>query len=195
MMKAPKASENIRAMRSEGQRLLCAIEASLSQVALAAGCSAKQSVANWRAGTKTPDAPFREKLHAAYGIPVESWTRAPGTAAPRSTSATSSPTTTSHSPEGPSTVGDLDALIGHLRVELAKPDLASSERVKLSGSMTRALALRHRLEKEEELLEDRIIREHPSWRRVEAALARALAPYPDAARAVAAALAEAGFEP
>jgi hypothetical protein len=181
-----------KAMRSEGQRRLCAVLASLSlsQVALAAGCSSKQSVANWKAGTKVPDQHFREALEARYGIQSQSWAQEPGSAdggqgrPPEPVAAPSAK---------PSTMADVDALIAFLRTELESPTILARERVKLSGSMTSALALRHRLEREQELSEDRIVREHPAWKRVHAAILDAVRPYPEAARAVAKALTEVGM--
>lgn len=181
--------------RSEGQRLLLAVSGSLAQIAIAVGTS-KQRVHDWRSGGKAPAPVLREKLRAAYGIPPASWDMKPGDQVD-SASATSSRTRSrSHTAASdvPSAGEDLEGLVAFLRGELARPDIVASERLKITHSMTRALALRHRFEVEQALLEDRIIREHPAWQRLQTALLRALQDHPAAARAVAEALADAGFD-
>jgi hypothetical protein len=57
-------------------------------------------------------------------------------------------------------------------------------------NLGKMLALRARLEEKGELLEARIVREHPTYRRMVQAILDALRPFPAAAEAVALALAE-----
>lgn len=85
---------------------------------------------------------------------------------------------------------DCLALLEVIREDRKRNGLHPAERVKLADTEARILALRHRLEKEQELLEDRIVREHPMWHRLKRTLVKVLAQHPAAAHAVAAALAE-----
>lgn len=59
-------------MRSEGSRLLGAVEA--TQVEIARRVGVKQStVAAWIAGQKTPIPKHRQELRTLYGIPYDAW--------------------------------------------------------------------------------------------------------------------------
>jgi hypothetical protein len=90
----------------------------------------------------------------------------------------------------PSTIEDVERLLGSIRSQLARDGLQSSEHVKLTATMTSLLSLKHRLQKDGESQEDGIVRQHPMWRRIRAVLVDALLPFPEAAQAVAAKLAE-----
>jgi hypothetical protein len=76
-----------------------------------------------------------------------------------------------------------------LRRDRNRADLLPSERVKLSDSEARILALRGRLEAAAELSERRYIAGHPAWVKVKRAILAALEPHPAAASAVADAIA------
>jgi len=90
----------------------------------------------------------------------------------------------------PTTMQGVETLLRTIREHRAKPGLLASEQVRLADAETRLLSLRHRLEKEVELVEGRIIRDHPMWQQIKVVLATTLLRWPDAARAVAAALRE-----
>jgi hypothetical protein len=75
-----------------------------------------------------------------------------------------------------------------VRETLATEGLTDSARLKLLDTSAKLLALRNRLERDRELQEDRIVREHPEWLRIKAAMLKALKPYPEAAAAVAEAI-------
>ena len=68
------------AYKSDGQRLICAIVGSQSEVAARCGVS-KASVGFWRAGSSVPGPSARAKLARAFGIPESAWDTAPGGAA------------------------------------------------------------------------------------------------------------------
>ena len=90
----------------------------------------------------------------------------------------------------PSTLDDCLALLAVLRRDRNRADLLPSERVKLSDSEARILALRGRLEAAAELSERRYVAGHPAWGRVKRAILVALEDHPEAAKAVAAAIAK-----
>jgi hypothetical protein len=83
-----------------------------------------------------------------------------------------------------------EALLQTIRDHRKKPGLLAAESVKLADAETRLLSLKHRLEKETELQDERIVRHHPMWLQIKTTLGRVLVKWPDAARAVAAALKE-----
>jgi transcriptional regulator with XRE-family HTH domain len=174
--------------RNEGQRRLTLVDASHAAVAMKLDVS-KQVVSMWRQGKKMPAVSARTKLATVYGIPVEAWDLAPG--AEPTTVVTAAPSVTSATPDAPSTsstLHDVLALIAGLKQELRARDISATVRRGINADLTRLLSLRARLEKEETLLEERIVLEHPFYRRIRSAIVGALAPYPDAARAVVRAL-------
>lgn len=168
--------------RSEGQRLLQAVDASHADIAVAVGAT-KQAVSYWRRGSKTPDLAKRMRLHELYGIEASAWERPPA----------SGPASTASSPSLPSlpprsgtetTLQECEAQLAHLHA-LMSAALVPSERVRLADVYGKQLALKARLEREQELVEDRLVREHPAWKRIRDSLLAALRPWPDAAKAVA----------
>jgi hypothetical protein len=84
----------------------------------------------------------------------------------------------------------VETLLAVIREARERPGLLASEQVKLADAETRLLSLRHRLEKESELAEDRVVYQHPKWIRIRAVLGDTLVKWPEAARAVASALRE-----
>lgn len=88
----------------------------------------------------------------------------------------------------PSVLDDFDQLLGVLRRQLRLPHLTPRERAQLTDAMTRAVTQRAKVEQQKQMLEDATIRTHPKWRQLKALLIEALLPYPDAARAVEAAV-------
>lgn len=177
--------------RSEGQRLLLGVKASLAEIARAAGCSSKQTVANWRTGEKVPGPANRDGLRKAFGIPLDAWDRPPagaaalprppalpGTVAGLAASIAALPTTREGARE----------LLAFVKQRRGIEGLPSAEYVQLAGKERDALALCHTIEQAEALTEDRVVREHPRWRAMRGAILKALTPWPDALAAVAAAL-------
>lgn len=203
----------VAVIRSEGQRLLTATDASISEIAAACGVS-RQTAIDWRLGRKSPTAPHRASLWNAYQIPAHAWGRLPvGVAAAAGDADELAPAGNGHTrapgnghahadnghagnghavdaatASSPNSLDETAALLGQIRRQLGEPDLLPSDRVRITDSYTRTLALQARLQREVELTEDRIIREHPTWRRIRAEIARVLSRYPQVAAEVCEAL-------
>ena len=88
----------------------------------------------------------------------------------------------------PSVLDDYDALLNVLRRQLQQPTLTPRERAQLTDAMTRAVTQKAKVEREKAMLEDATIRNHPKWKAMKQLLVEALLPYPEAARAVEAAV-------
>lgn len=179
-------------VRSEGQRLLLAVDATLDEIQNACGAS-RPSVVDWRFGRATPNTSSRAALWNAYEIPAPSWNQLPvgmrpanGHTAPAITPAPAPPTNGHTGP--PSSIDETAALLGQIRRQLEATDILPSDRARITDTYTKTLALQHRLQREVDMTEDRIIREHPTWQRIRAELARVLARYPAIADEVCAAL-------
>lgn len=165
-----------------------AVPGSLGDIAAACRVRSRTNINDWRNGIKVPDTESRAQLFGAYGIPAMSWSQPPGGNA---SSARTPPPDISNAGPPPTTLDSCLQLLAKIRAESDK-DLLPSERVKLADTEARILALRHKLEVQAELTEDRIIREHPQWQRVKRAILTALAPFPQASKAVCDALANVG---
>ena len=170
---------------SEGQRLLAEIKDSSAHIGKVIG-EARQRVTEWRAGAKKPSAAPRAMMQAKLGIPSASWSMLPagmlieGAAAPT----IASPYPKAAKVELLSSLEEANALLVTIKTAISQPGLAPSEQMKLSDTMSRVLTLRSKLERENELLESRIVAEHPSFRRYSALCRAALEPYPAALKAV-----------
>ena len=79
--------------------------------------------------------------------------------------------------------------IDQLRELQREPDLVAPARLKIADSLGKLLAIKARMERAQELLEDRIVREHPHWLRIRTAIQSALGAHPEALEAVQDALA------
>lgn len=157
------------APKTEGQRQLLAVDGSLSAIASKLGGS-KQMVSCWRRGTKLPGNANREKLARVYGIESAAWDRAPSEdAAPPAKPAGPAPAPPLPAPTR-STLEEVEHELETLRSLSREPDLTAATRARLSDSRTKLIALRARLEREEELIEDRLVREHPMWLRIRGVL-------------------------
>lgn len=197
------------ALRSEGQRLLLCAPYTLGQIASALGVS-KQVVSYWRTGKQAPGLQARMRLQGALGIASDTWGQearadevrplpAPPELTPAATPLWAPARPMAALPSsvvlpvasGPSTTMEgVEALLVVVREARGRDGLLAAERVKLADAETRLLALRHRMERETELVEDRIVRLHPKWNQIKVAIAAAVVRWPEAARAVAAALQE-----
>lgn len=164
------------------------VPGSLSRIASAVGVD-KGTISRWRSGEAIPSATMRARLHALYAVDPAAWERRPlGSEAP--------------APERRSDPADADKstleetlwLIRQIKDQLDDSGLSASERKGLTDNLTKLLALRGRLEEKAELMEARIVREHPRWNEIVRSLPDVLRPFPQAAEAVAAWLAEVGVE-
>src|SRR5690242_19772742 len=70
------STPTVDAPRSEGQRLLLAVPASLDAIRERVGCS-KAIVSRWRRGEATPTVELRARLEAEYGIAIAAWDQGP----------------------------------------------------------------------------------------------------------------------
>ena len=158
-------------IRSEGQRLLIERGGSLEDIAVATGCS-RQAALFWRSGAKVPSDATRERLREAFDIPVTAWGVKPGGKPPAARESAPPLSGT------PTSLEDCLALHRVIRRARNGENLTTAERVRLADTEARVLAIRHRLEAEAQLLEDRFVREHPGWQRLKAALTTAVAGCP-----------------
>lgn len=194
------SSTTVVDVRTEGQRLLLAVPGSHAEVAAAVDGS-KQAVSYWRRGEKTPGATARGRLRDAFGIDPGAWDRKPITSPATAPAASPAPAPPSPPIETQpaaaaagsklSTLEEVETQIAELRKLQGENGLLASERVRLADSMGKLLAIKARLERDNELLEDRVVRKHPFWARVKGAILDALRAHPAAARDVAEALARA----
>jgi len=194
--------------KSEGQRLLLAVPASLSVVAAELGAD-QSAVSRWRSGLRAPGSSARLELLRAYGIPVASWSVRPGgsasTASTKSASTkgastkvgisprfamTGSPAELERSAAARPVPRTLEAAVAHL-IELdadARAEgLLPAEVAKIRAAKSVAIRLISDLEEREALREERIV-ESPAWGRIRRALVEALRPFPAAFKAAAGAM-------
>lgn len=183
------ASTASTAASTEGQRLLLAVPDSLSVVAGKVGCS-KALAGYWRQGAKVPSPTMRAKLEAAYGIAPAAWELAPGAAPPEPATAAGDEEEPELEAVGTDTLALTNAQLAEIRRALRNKGLSEAARSKKEDTYAKLLALKARLEREQELVEDRIVREHPMWRRIRERIVEAVRPYPDAAKAIVSALEE-----
>lgn len=171
-------------VRTEGQRRLLEIVDSLAVIAEKCGVG-KTVVSYWRSGAKLPGPSPRRSLSDVYGIDPSDWEREPALARSESQAARSTPEPSAPRIGKPTTLEEVEDQLRMLRDLQYDDGLVPSERVRLADSVGKLLAIKARLERDQELLEDRVIREHPFWRRIKEAILDATKPFPDAARAIA----------
>ncbi len=158
LVEASTSTPPVDAPRSEGQRLLLAVPASLDAIRIRVGCS-KAIASRWRRGEATPAIEFRTRLESEYGIAVAAWDQLPADRlAPPPPLRLASPTRRSApaEPTRPTTLEEILAL-------LDEPSLLVGDRIKL-------LAERRRIEEAQRLvdlvIEDRCLRELPAAQRM-----------------------------
>lgn len=181
---------------TEGRRLVAELvrRGGVAELARQLGVS-EGMVRHVATGRKRPGPATAAKL-AEHGVPLEAWTIAAAVARPaKATMATKAgkPTKVPAAPDGPrlrdeggsvealaALVRDLDGELEAARAQRASPSaLAALYRVK-EGALSRLAKLRG----EGDLTEAQILRSH-AFRRVMAAVARALRDHPAAAKALA----------
>lgn len=190
-----------RFTRSEGQRKLLDVDGTQVQIAEAIG-AARQSLQDWRKGSRHPSERAIQRMYERFGIPVADWAKpwapehlpkraavtppAAAEPAPPSTPPPAAPAAAA--PASGNTVEGCLQLLRVIATERTAPNLLPSEKIKLVDSEGKLLKLLADLQSRAELAEDRYVREHPAWQRVRNAIAEALKPHPAAAAAVAEAL-------
>lgn len=173
----PRSSQKEYVIRSEGQRQLLEIDEMVSDIARRIGVD-KRRLADWRSGRRTPPEDVRESFAGSYGIPVDSWSQWTPGEAPEKPGPYAGPV---------STLDAVDRRLADLRRRRRRVS-AESDLSKLDQTETQLLRLRAKIEHDRQTLEYRIVREHPAFARATELLLAALAPYPEAAEAVAVAL-------
>jgi transcriptional regulator with XRE-family HTH domain len=175
-------------LRSEGQRLLRELGVTGTEIASTIGAS-KPTVSAWMTGRKTPTADYKRALAKAYRIPVQSWSARPGVQEKPRAEAAPAPATSRAS-----RVTILDALIAQVEQARAQADLAPAELVKLASTQSRLIEQREELDRPDAgaALEQALRSE--AFQRIRKAVVDALAPHPEAAKAVVAALRALGEE-
>lgn len=173
--------------RTEGQRRLLAVDASLAQLAAALGTS-KQSVSQWRRGQKTPAPAARALLAEKYGIDERTWSMPPGTAPQERSNEVPAQVAVDIAKQAAraTTLDELDRLLAKIR-RIDTADLLPTEVARILETEAKVLAQRFRCEREQskdlEQLEERLV-SHPAFLRLVRAIRAALAPHPEALRAV-----------
>lgn len=173
---------------TEGQRQLRDLGATTRAIAKRAGVSVGLA-AQWRTGEKLPPEAKRKKLESLFGIPAKSWDRRPESEAPTAAAEETSSSTAAAAavvlpPDGSDTLELTNLALASIRATLARGNLSEAASARTQDSLTKLLSLRARLERDQELLDDRIVRDHPQWARIKEAIRNAVEPFPDAARAI-----------
>ena len=165
-------------VKTEGQRLLLEVSGTEGEMAKSLGCS-PAVVGHWKRGRRVPqDGAARQKLNLLFGIPPRAWDVKPGEAIePKQQDPAGG--------QGSSTLEITCSQIAAIETALGNEALTDTNAARLRDTLGKMLALRARMERDSALEEDRVVREHPEWLRVKAAIIEALRPYPDAAAAVA----------
>jgi len=178
--KKPKPKKSPKA-KNEGQRQLLEQSGTEIELAKQLGCGAA-IVGHWRRGRRLPGDAHRHKLELLFGIPRRAWDVAPGTKV--ESASTPKKKKKSLSRGDAATLEITKEQIDNILTSLEDTSLTDSAVAKLRDTLSKLLALRARLERDQELLEDRIVREHPEWVRLKSRILAALEPYPEAAAAV-----------
>lgn len=173
-------------LKNEGQRQLLEQPGSESELAAKLGCGTA-IVGHWRRGRRIPGDAHRHKLELLFGIHQRAWDLEPGTDPWQEKPTTEAVSISSDD----DTLAITKAQIESILLDLEAPNMTDAARSKARDTLAKLLALRARLERERDMLEDRIVREHPAWVRTKAAILRTLKPYPEIAALVADALVEA----
>lgn len=188
--------------RTEGERLLRerVRRKSLATIAREIGNNTSQDIiSKWLHGSRRPNPSSRASIYAAYDIPIDAWDIVPKLDGERLEQPAALPPPPEPSAlEGnghragppPSTLDDCLAMLARIRVQRDKPDLTPGEQMKLADTETRLLTLRARLERDAERSEDRIVREHPAWRKLMRLIRKTLAKHPGVLKELAVALHE-----
>lgn len=172
------------------------------------GCS-YPAAQGWIKHGRTPSEDYKTEIANVYEIPVDAWDLPADGKKPSSRVSLPPPSPSEPEPvlqavEKPkarkrprkpgistSTLEDARRMLHDIDKDCARPNLTAPSLSKLRRERVQVLNLISRLEKENELLEDRVVDQHPRWLALKGAILRALKPYPEAAEAVLRELADA----
>jgi transcriptional regulator with XRE-family HTH domain len=180
-----KGSPAVKVYRNEGQRRLSELPVSGGDIARSLSVSPAMAT-YWRNGTKLPTPERRSQIARLYGIPADAWDRVCEAAEPPADGSPVDPAIPIKIPEG-MTLEQVDRLVARLMPETMKPDLAPSTLAQVSSTITQLLRLRAALVGDSRTDEAKLA-QSPSFRAAVMAVVEALRPFPDALRAVEAAL-------
>lgn len=174
---------------NEGARALAATNETLAVIARACKVS-RSAVSRWKRGLSVPVDDARKRLHKAFDIAPDAWGEARSHGTPshkKSAKKRGSPSAADY-PEPPA---DDVSIVDHvryslkcLRHELRFGELTPSSQAKLRSDEARTLGLIAKLQREEELSQDRYVKNHPAFREHCDRILAVLKPYPKASRAV-----------
>jgi len=170
-------------LKTEGQRLLRGLRLVHTDIARALKCGAT-IVGYWHTGRSLPGVEKRHQMELLYGIPLRAWDVPPGTPLQRQQMSTPQPESQSLPAKQGSTLAITKEQIAAVLDDLKEENIAEATLGKLRDTLAKLLALRARLERDHEMLEDRAVRGHPEWRRIKKAVLSALEPHPEAMMAV-----------
>lgn len=195
--------------KTEGERLFreATKGLSLTKIMRDTGTRHRALVSGWLHGQRRPGAELRASIQAVYGVPVAAWDHTaagvldaalplpPRLAAELDAPAPVSPgpaNDVAEEPEGPppTALEDCMHMLAIVRKQLRQPNLLASQAVKLADSKTKLLVLRAKLERDQERTEDRIVREHPAWKRLQRMIVKTLEKHPAALKDLTTALGE-----
>lgn len=201
-------------LQTEGQRQMINARKSCASIALAIGVSAP-TVAKWRDGFATPKEKHRRSLRAHLGVDFDAWDRkvkrgtkiklpalkrgrkpkvAPAVEEAAPPAAPKKRRTVRRSkypdpPDGSASILDqLNYSLACIRIDLRGEEITTATRSKLRADESRTLGLIAKMRREEELKEDKYVRNHPAFREHCLRILKALRPFPEASKAVAAEL-------
>ena len=160
-------------LRSEGQRRLAEWDGSKAELAARVGVSF-QTLYRWCSGAKNPSPESRAKLEADIGIPASAWGEEAAGSVPEAGAGSA----------GPTSLAECMELLTYVRAQRTRAGLTANERLKFLAQERAVLSLRHDMESDAEMLESRVVFEHPTWRKIRAGLVAVLGPHPAAAAAV-----------
>jgi hypothetical protein len=177
MAKKHVDSTHARPPESEGQRQLLALDMSASEIGAVIGVSG-ETARRWRRGEKVPHE-RRGAIQVKLGIPAVCWERAPRTPTPAEALASSLDPAAI-----PAEAKGLDALITQLEGARQEPNLSAVTLAKLGGVEVRAREAAAKCRSWDEAA----IIASPAWHALKLRILDSLRPWPDAIRAMAAAL-------
>lgn len=191
--------------RTEGQRLLRLLTASGAEIARKVGVSAPL-ITYWRKGDKLPGPDKRRALEEHWGIPAAAWDQRPQRQEPeeaqdeperpeRSEPRASSPepaTGQRRRAVGHPSLAQVQSQIALLERRMEDPAISDDALARFVSQHTQLLKLQATLQGDARTDEERLA-QSAAWAAVEAALARGLTGYPEAAESVARELAALGF--
>lgn len=171
-------------MKSKGSKEFSALGTTGADLAKQLGC-AVATVSRWKNGEATPEKAYRLKIHKLWGVDPDAWDQLDSAAKPRR----KKKRTTKASAASVAAEADLWLhAVQDLRDELPKLVKDPAGRARITREAAGTLAILGRLTGIGLTVSARQILDSPNFRIIEGKIIQALEPWPDALRAVAAAI-------